>query len=251
MSRTECAHNSSGVFCQCLLSLFPFFFSLWYKLIVAYRRISFLYKLVFALGITFSFAQAQALTGTQLSLIKLMNTSPVTVDLRSVGDVIIQLRRKVTDNPHDGNLRLRLGTYLYLAGDLQGAASEMKRAVAISPEDYLAHILLARVLDLSMDEASAELEFKRAIAINADVAEAHYYFAESLFRRGEISEAVNEYRLAARLKPSDQFLSGLSQALLAARDIHGAIKAGAAGCFRRPILVHSPCRLDQGPPGSR
>ncbi|HNA73357.1 MAG TPA: tetratricopeptide repeat protein, partial [Candidatus Obscuribacter sp.] len=121
------------------------------------RRISLPLNLLIALGLTFSFAQAQALTGTQLSLIKLMNTSPVTVDLRSVGDVIIQLRRKVTDNPHDGNLRLRLGTYLYLAGDLQGAASEMKRAVAINPEDYLAHIMLARVLDLSMDEASAEL----------------------------------------------------------------------------------------------
>ena len=71
-------------------------------------------------------AQATSLNGTQQSLIKLMNSNPSSVDLRSVGDVVIQLRRKVTDNPSDGNLRLRLGTYLYLAGDLEGAAAEMK-----------------------------------------------------------------------------------------------------------------------------
>jgi len=109
------------------------------------------------LGGTGGAGSALALTGTQKSLIKLLNSNPVTTDLRSVSDVIVLLRRKVTDNPQDGNLRLRLGTYLYLAGDLSGSATEMKRAVSINPEDYLAHIILARVLDLSGEEAAAEL----------------------------------------------------------------------------------------------
>jgi hypothetical protein len=59
-----------------------------------------------------TFNSAFALTGAQQSLIKLINSKPASVDLRSVGDVVIQLRRKVTDNPSDGSLRLRLGSYL-------------------------------------------------------------------------------------------------------------------------------------------
>lgn len=172
-----------------------------------------------------SAAQAAALSGAQQSLIKLMNSNPVSVDLRCVGDVIIQLRRKVTDNPHDGNLRLRLGVYLFQTGDLEGAATEMKRAAAAAPTDYLIHTLLARVLDSSMDEASAEIEFRRAIELKPDIAEAHLYYGDSLFRRGEVSQAVSEYREAARLRPSDLAFSGLSQALLATRDVTGAIKA--------------------------
>lgn len=63
-------------------------------------------------------AWAVELKANQEALIKLMNSKAASVDLRSVGDVLIALRRKVTDNPHDQNLRLRLAGYLYLAGDL-------------------------------------------------------------------------------------------------------------------------------------
>lgn len=97
-----------------------------------------------------------------------------------MGDLMIQLRRKITDDPYDENLRLRLASYLYLAGDLEGSASEMKRAVAIAPEDYFAHMVLAKILDHSGDEANAELEFKRAMQLKPGSAESHEYYADSL-----------------------------------------------------------------------
>ena len=57
-------------------------------------------------------ATPQATYAAQLrsnqALIKLMQSPASSVDLRSVGDLIILYRRKITDNPHDSNLRLKL-----------------------------------------------------------------------------------------------------------------------------------------------
>ncbi len=177
------------------------------------------------------------------SLIKLMQSPSTSVDLRSVGDLIILYRRKVTDNPYDSSLRLKLGCYLYLVGDLEGAAAEIKRAVAIKPDDYLAHTLLAKVLDQALDDSTADIEFKRAIQLRPTESYAHEYYADSLFRRGEVSEAINQYRQATQLRATASAFSGLSDALLSSRDVTGAVKAARQAVSAEPSSARAHCSL--------
>ena len=86
------------------------------------------------------------------SLISLYQMGLTHTDLRSVGDLIIELRREVSDNPAAPDLRMRLGSYLYITGDYEGAAMEMRRAIAIDPENHIGHLLLARLLEDAGDE---------------------------------------------------------------------------------------------------
>src|SRR5262249_53911356 len=78
-------------------------------------------------------------------VMRLIRLDQATFDLKSVGDIIINLRRQVTDKPQDESLRLRLAAFLYAAGDYDGAAAEIRRAISLKPTDYAAYTLMARV----------------------------------------------------------------------------------------------------------
>lgn len=158
-------------------------------------------------------------------LISLFRMGVTNTDLRAVGDLIVGLRRKVTDNPNDAGLRMRLGSYLYLAGDYEGAANEVKRAIALQPDNAIAHTILAKLLDDVGDPAAAQSEFQRAIQLSGKYADPHVFYGESLLRRGGISEAIDAFRRANQIKPTPYGLSGLSEALIMAQDKEGAIKA--------------------------
>lgn len=146
-------------------------------------------------------------------------------DLKTVGDTVVSLRRKVTDNPNKPELRLKLGTYLFLLGDPQGAATDLTAAATLNPADAVAHAQLAKVLEWMGDHNEALGQFRRAVEIAPNVAEIHLLFAESLFSGGSISEAINEFRRSVSIKPSAEALSGLSEALSSAQDPAGALKA--------------------------
>ena len=121
--------------------------------------------------------------------------------------------------------RLRLGSYLLLAGDYEGAALEFKHAVAVKPQDYRAHLLMARVFDDVGDHEISSAEFRRAIELASNVAETHSMYADSLIFQGEVSSAVNEYRRAIAANPNADSLTGLAQALIMAHDKIGSLKA--------------------------
>lgn len=147
------------------------------------------------------------------------------IDFKSIGDLIMVLRRKVTDHPEDAAVRKRLGACLLMAGDYEGAAGELKHVVALSPRDYEAHTLLAQVLDNSGAHELAALEYRRAIALKPEAPEAHVQFGDSLMSIGDVSAAINEYRRALAVKPNAEALTGLAEALIVAHDHLGAVKA--------------------------
>jgi Flp pilus assembly protein TadD len=160
------------------------------------------------------------------SILKLLRKdNPSFVDIKSLGDVIITLRRKVTDSPSDVGLRIQLGGYLLLAGDLEGAAMELKRAVALQPRNYIAHTLLAKILDEANDRDTSNVEFQRAIEFAGNVPDVHALFGESLVYRGDLSQGINEYRRSVAIKPTCEALSGLAEALAMMHDKFGAVKA--------------------------
>jgi Flp pilus assembly protein TadD len=166
--------------------------------------------------------------------LKLIKSEQAGSDLKSVGDSIISLRRKLTDNPHSHTERLRLAIYLYVAGDSEGAASELKQSIATSPTDYVSHALLGRILGEAGERESATLALRQAIALAPNIASTHYLYAESLIMRGNLSEAINEYRRAIGIKPSASAFARLAEALIAAQDIDGAVKAARQGVSEEP-----------------
>ncbi len=161
----------------------------------------------------------------EIMLVDLFRTGLTNTDLRTVGDLLIKLRREVTNNPQDPSLRIRLGSHLYLAGDYEGAATEMKRAIALRPDDVIGHTLLAKLLDEAGDQSAAHAEFQRAIEIDPRFPDARVFFAESLLKHGGISEAIDEFRRANEARPTTDGLSGLSEALVIVQDKDGAVTA--------------------------
>ncbi len=159
------------------------------------------------------------------SVVSLVKQDRSVIDLRAIGDQTLSYRRKVTDRPQDSELRIRLAGYLYLAGDLEGAASELKRAIALNPESGFGHAFLAHILDDVGDREQASSEYRRAIDLSKDSADPHLLYADSLANRGDISGSINEFRRAIALKPSADAYAGLAEALLLVHDSQGAIKA--------------------------
>ncbi|PWT97930.1 MAG: hypothetical protein C5B53_07370, partial [Candidatus Melainabacteria bacterium] len=159
------------------------------------------------------------------SMIKTIKQQQATIDLKAVGDSIIILRRKITNNPEDPVLRQRLGTLLYLAGDYEGAASELKHAISLKPTNYVAHALLGRVLADAGEREASSMEFHTAIALAPTVAATHCLYGESLVSRGDVSEGINEFRRSIGIKPNAMALTGLAEALMIAQDVDGSLKA--------------------------
>lgn len=156
------------------------------------------------------------------------------IDLKAVGETIVSLRRQVTDDPSAADLKLKLGTNLYLAGDYDGAASEIKGAIELRPNDAIARAMLGKVLDFVGDHGEALTQFRRAVELYPDNADVHLLFADSLARGANVAEAVSEYRRAIAIKPSAAGLSGLSESLLASGDAAAALKAARQAVSLEP-----------------
>jgi len=180
-------------------------------------------------------ANQEAAIGDLESIIKLIKQQQEsTINLKSVGDSIIAVRPEITNNPHDPANRQKLGVFLYLAGDYEGAASEFRHVIALAPSSYVAYALLGQSLaDIGEHEAST-IEFRRAIALAPTVAANHYLYAENLLGRGDISEGINEYRRAIGIKPTANAWIGLAQSLIWAQDIDGAVKAARQAVSEEP-----------------
>jgi Flp pilus assembly protein TadD len=173
------------------------------------------------------------------SALKLIKSEQAGSDLKSVGDSIISLRRKLTDNPHSHSERLRLAIYLYVAGDYEGSASELKQSIAANPTDYVSNALLGMILGEAGERESAALALRRAIALAPNVASTHYLYAENLMVGGNLSEAINEYRRSIGIKPSANAFAKLAEALIAAQDVDGAVKAARQGVSEEPNSAES------------
>jgi Flp pilus assembly protein TadD len=172
--------------------------------------------------------------------LKLIKTESSAVDLKTIGDLIIGLRRKVTDQPQDPELRLSLGTYLYIAGDYEGAAGELRHVLSIKPTSLAAHTLLGRVLAEAGEHEASVFEFKRALEIEPGSQTVHCLYAQALALHGDISESLNEFRRSIGIAPTAPALSGLAEALLNSGDTEGAVKAARKAVSLEPnsALAH-------------
>jgi tetratricopeptide (TPR) repeat protein len=104
-------------------------------------------------------------------------------------------------DPADAELRHRLGTALYLRGDLAPARAELERAVTEAPELPQAHYSLGVLLQDEGRHREAAERFAAALQARSSYTEARLGLARSLRRTGAPEEALAEYRQVSRMNP--------------------------------------------------
>ena len=110
-------------------------------------------------------------------------------------------RRGLEIDPADAELRHRLGTALYLQGDLATARAELERAAAEAPELPQAHYSLGVLLQEAGRHREAAERFAAALRARSSYAEARLGLAHSLRRSGDPEGALAEYRQVSRMNP--------------------------------------------------
>ncbi len=167
-------------------------------------------------------------------------------DLRGAGDHIVKLRRQITDTPNDSELRIKLGSYLYLSGDLEGASMELRRALALDNENIVTNVLLGKISDGIGDHQAAQSQYRKAISMSPKLAAPFVCLADSFMAQGAISEAINEFRRANDVKATCQGLTGLAQALIATDDPEGSVRAARQAVSIMPSSSNAHVALTHG-----
>ncbi len=155
----------------------------------------------------------------------LLNPEHNFLDYLAISQVITSLKAQISNDNHNGKLRVILSIYEYLAGDIMGSSLEAKRAIALMSMDYLPHLILGLIFDETNEHELAISEIKRAIAMEPKQAIIHEYLAKSYLNAGDLSQAINEFRRSITISPRVSALAYLSQALLTVKDNYGALKA--------------------------
>ncbi|MDX2107446.1 MAG: tetratricopeptide repeat protein [Candidatus Melainabacteria bacterium] len=167
-------------------------------------------------------------------------------DLRGAGDHIVKLRRQITDSPNAPDLRIKLGSYLFLSGDLEGASMELRRALALDNENIVTNVLLGKISDGIGDHSAAQMQYRKAISLSPKLAAPFVCLADSFMAQGAISEAINEFRRANEVKATCQGLTGLAQALVATDDPEGSVRAARQAVSIMPSSSNAHVALTHG-----
>lgn len=114
---------------------------------------------------------------------------------------VAAFRRGLEIDPADAELRHRLGTALYLRGDIPTARVELERAAADAPELPQAQYSLGVLLQEEGRYREAAERFAAALRGRASYAEARLRLAYSLRRSGDPEGALAQYRQASQMNP--------------------------------------------------
>jgi tetratricopeptide (TPR) repeat protein len=124
-----------------------------------------------------------------------------------------------TNSPLRRSLQHKLGTALYLGGDVAGAQTQFEAVVQAGPAGGIdeatakAHYSLG-VLLASQGQPSAKVlpHFEAAVKYQPNYVEAHLAFADYLRRNGHPDSALKEYRETLEINPR-QFVARLGYAM--------------------------------------
>jgi tetratricopeptide (TPR) repeat protein len=137
--------------------------------------------------------------------------------------------------PDHAALRHRLGTALYLMGDVGGAQKQFERVVRASPDFFLAQYSLGVLLQASGRHRDAIARFSNALKSKPDYTEARLRLAYSLRRSGRVREALPEYlRVLADSADNTEARLGYAMALVQLHRFEEARTRLAEGMKRYP-----------------
>ena len=118
-------------------------------------------------------------------------------------EAIVGFKRLIEMDPKDTKSFLHLGDIYHEKGQLEEAKNYLKSGLAINPEMPVFHNNLGAVyLKLNM-HAEAEQEFREALSIERSVPllNAHFNIAVLHEARGEINQAIQEYKREQEISP--------------------------------------------------
>jgi tetratricopeptide (TPR) repeat protein len=105
--------------------------------------------------------------------------------------------------PDNVDARVTLARALYLAGDPQGAAGQLRDALERDPDHPLALYLMGTLLEEQGDEAGALDHYRRALEADPRHGGAHHALGNGLMRRGDYQGAAGHYAAARAAVPQD------------------------------------------------
>jgi tetratricopeptide (TPR) repeat protein len=113
----------------------------------------------------------------------------------------VLFRRATELNPASGPLHHRLGTALFLLGDVDGATREFGEALKLSPQLARAHYSLGVILASRKENAAAIEHFTAALRTDADYLEARMALADVLRGLGRAKDAMPHYAEVLQRNP--------------------------------------------------
>ena len=149
--------------------------------------------------------------------------------------------------PDHTALRHRLGTALYLMGDVRGAQNEFERVVRASPDFFLAQYSLGVLLQANGRHRDAIAHFSTALKSKPDYTEARLRLASSLRHDGRVKDALPEYqRVLADSPDNTEARIGYAMALVQLHRYEDARTRLAEAMTRYPdqaVFAHGLARL--------
>ena len=114
---------------------------------------------------------------------------------------IEQFRQGLELDPDDPGLRHRLGTALFMTGDLNGAMAEFQRVVRTTPDYFPSHYSIGVLLQETGRHAEAVQRFRTALRHRPGDDAAHLRMAISLRHSGDPETSLSYYELVLRTNP--------------------------------------------------
>ena len=114
---------------------------------------------------------------------------------------IEQFRQGLELDPDDPGLRHRLGTALFMIGDLDGAMAEFQRVVRTTPDYFPSHYSIGVLLQETGRHAAALERFRTALRHRPGDDAVHLRMAISLRHAGDPESSLSYYELVLRSNP--------------------------------------------------
>ena len=124
------------------------------------------------------------------------------LDRQDWTEAAAQFRRGLELEPNHASLRHRLGTALYMMGDLRGARAEFEQALRASPDFARAHYSLGVLAASDGRHDEAIRSFTAAVVHQTDYVEARLRLAASLRAMQRPGESLDHYQRVLSVNPA-------------------------------------------------
>jgi transitional endoplasmic reticulum ATPase len=117
------------------------------------------------------------------------------------GDPLDALRAALAVSPDNVPLRQHLAESLLGVGRAEEAEAEFRSALALAPDNTTLQLGLARSFFEQQKHSAALVVLEKLVKHRSPPAAAHALYARLLFQRGEVENAVAQYKLAIEIDP--------------------------------------------------
>lgn len=175
------------------------------------------------------------------------NSGLESLDRQEWPAAIAQFRQGLELEPDDPGLRHRLGTALFMTGDLNGAMAEFQRVVRTTPDYFPSHYSIGVLLQETGRHAEAVARFRTALRYRPGDDAVHLRMAISLRRAGDPESSLSFYELVLRTNPDAlEARFGYAMALVQLgryREAHDRLATAMDAFPRETSFAHALARL--------